>query len=167
MTDLAGTASTPLQVSVNAVLGNPTLANPTAGIPTLVPKPRISELRETNRFFAVGRVSTALTGRTASARTKRGTIFSFRLGQPATVTIVIMTSAKCRPSPPGRRPNLRCSRTVATLTRSAHGGLNRLPFSGRIRGGPLNPGAYRAVFGATNAGGSATPQALLFRIVIR
>jgi hypothetical protein len=53
------------------------------------------------------------------------------------------------------------------LTRSAHPGFNKLPFSGRIRGKPLKPGDYRAVFAATSAGGNSAPNALRFRIVGR
>ena len=109
-------------------------------------------------MFAVGRTSTPLQGRTAAASRKRGTIFSFRLDQPATVTMVITTSAKCPRAQAGARRKPRCARTVATLTRSALAGLNKLPFSGRIRGRPLKPGDYRAVFAATSAGGSSGPE---------
>ena len=118
-------------------------------------------------MFAVARASTPLHGRTAAARHKRGTIFSFRLDQPATVTIVITTSGKCTRAKAGTRRNRRCARTVARLTRSAHVGLDKLPFSGRIRGRPLKPGDYRAVFAAASAGGSATPKTLHFRVVAR
>jgi hypothetical protein len=127
-------------------------------------KPTISGLAETNAVFAVARTSTPLQGSTAAARRKRGTIFSFGLDQLATVTTVITTSARCRRTTPGQRPNLRCSRTVARLSRSAHAGLNKLPFSGRIRGRPLKPGDYRAVFAATDAGGSSAPKTIRFRI---
>jgi hypothetical protein len=40
----------------------------------------------------------------------------------------------------------RCSRPVARLTRTARGGVNKLRFSGRLRGRPLNPGNYRVMF---------------------
>ena len=46
-------------------------------------------------------------------------------------------------------------------------GFNKLPFSGRIRGKPLKPGDYRAVFTATSAGGTSDPKTLSFRLVAR
>jgi hypothetical protein len=129
--------------------------------------PTMSQLAETNTVFAVAPTSTPLRGRTAAAPPKRGTIFRFRLDQPATLTIVITTSAKCQRTTAGRRRNLRCARTVARLTRSAHAGVNKLPFSGRIRGKPLNPAVYRAVFAATSSGGRSGAKTLRFRIVGR
>jgi hypothetical protein len=130
-------------------------------------KPTISRLAETHTVFAVAPTSTPLRGRTAAAASKRGTTFLFGLDQPAVVTIVITTMAKCRHTTPGAAGNVRCARTVARLTRSAHAGFNKLPFSGRIRGEPLKPGDYRAVFAATCAGGTSAPEALRFRIVGR
>lgn len=130
-------------------------------------KPIISQLAETHSVFAVAPTSTPLRGRTAAAPSKRGTTFLFALDQPAIVTVVITTSAKCRHTTPRMRRNLTCARTVARLTRSAHAGFNKLPFSGRIRGKPLAPGDYRAVFTARSAGGSSAPDALRFRIVGR
>jgi hypothetical protein len=142
------------------------------GAAALVPagassKPTISQLAETNAVFAVARTATPLHGRTAAASRSRGTIFSFRLDRPATVTVVITTSAKCRRTTARAPRNLRCSQTVAKLTRTAHAGLNQLGFSGRIRGRPLKPRAYRAVFVATNPGGSSAQTTLHFRIVAR
>lgn len=130
-------------------------------------RPTISRLAETNAVFAVARTSTPLHGRTAAAPHKRGTTFLFRLDQPATVTIVITTSAKCARTEAGTRGKSRCARTVASLTRSARAGMNKLPFSGRIRGKPLKPGDYRAVFAASAASGSSDPKTLHFRIVAR
>jgi DNA-binding beta-propeller fold protein YncE len=115
-------------------------------------KPTLSALRETNSVFAAGAASTRLNGATASAH-KRGTVFSFRLDQAATTRIAIQRRR------PGRR--------VATLTRSAQPGLNRVPFSGRIRGHALRPGRYRAVFVASDSAGSSSPRALSFKIVKR
>ena len=141
-------------------------ALPTPNTPTST-RPTISRLAETNAVFAVARTSTPRQGRTASASHKRGTVFSFRLDQPATVTVVISANAACRRTTAATRGKSRCSETVATLTRSAHAGVNRVAFTGRIRGRPLKPGDYRAVFVATNAGGSSAPRTLRFRIVAR
>jgi hypothetical protein len=157
MTDLAGTASATLEVTVNS---GPSPGSPPRSGPT------ISGLRETNRIFAVGGAATALTGWTATARTKRGTVFSFGLDQPATVTIAIRATApgrrSCRP-----RGTHRCTSTItsATLTRSEQAGRNQVPFSGRIRRRPLKPGHYEATFTATNSAGSASAPALRFTVV--
>jgi hypothetical protein len=51
------------------------------------------------------------------------------------------------------------------LTRSAHVGLNKLPFSGRVRGEQLTPGGYGAVFAAKSSGGSSTAKTLRFKVV--
>ena len=128
-------------------------------------KPTISQLADSRSVFAVGPRSTPLRGRTAAASSKRGTTFLFGLDQPATVMIVITTSATCRRTTPGTGRNRRCARTVARLARSGHAGFNKLPFSGRIRGRPMRAGDYRAVFAATGAGGSSDPKTLRFRIV--
>lgn len=130
-------------------------------------RPTISQLTETRSVFAVAATSTPLRGRTPAASSKRGTTFLFRLDQPAIVTIVITTSAKCRRVTPRTARNLRCARAVARLARSAHAGFNKLAFSGRIRGKPLKPADYRAVFAATSAGGNSDPKILRFRIVGR
>ena len=130
-------------------------------------RPTITQLAETNPVFAVARGSTPVQGRTAAASHKRGTVFSFRLDQPGTVTIVITTSVNCRRTKAGTRRVPRCVRDIARLTRSAHAGLNKLPFSGRIRARPLKPGDYRAAFTATSASGSSDPKTLRFRIVAR
>jgi hypothetical protein len=129
-------------------------------------KPIISQLAASHTVFAVASTSTPLRGRTA-AHSKRGTTFLFGLDQPAMVTIVITTSARCRHTTPRTARNRRCARTVARLTRSGHAGFNKLPFSGRIRGRPLKRGDYRAVFAATSAGGTSDPKTLRFRIVRR
>ena len=44
-------------------------------------------------------------------------------------------------------------------------GLNRIAFSGRIRGRALSAGFYRAAFTAANTAGSSALRALSFRIV--
>jgi hypothetical protein len=125
--------------------------------------PTISRLAESNAVFAVAGTSTPLHGRTAAASRKRGTIFSFGLDQAATVTVLITTKTRCRHTHSKRR----CARAIARLTRSAHEGVNKLPFSGRIQGRPLRPGDYRAVFTAASAGVSSTPKILRFRVVAR
>jgi hypothetical protein len=135
--------------------------------------PTISAVQETNSVFAVGSGSTPLTGTTAR-RHLRGTVFSFQLDQPATVRIAIQRTASgrlvgrnCRSYRRSLRHKRRCTRmaTVAQLSRSARAGLNRVAFSGRIRGKALKRGRYQAVFTASDSAGSSTGKALSFTIV--
>ena len=137
--------------------------------------PHISSLHESNSVFAVAGHATPLDGRTAS-RHPRGTVFSFVLDQPATVTVTVLTSAKGRrlggrclaPSRRLRhRPSCRRRVTVAVLTRKGHRGLNRIVFTGRIGFLALHPAGYRALFAAFDATGPAVPQSLPFTIVPR
>lgn len=140
-------------------------------------KPTISGLGETNSIFVVGPGSTPLTGRTAVRRRRpKGTVFSFRLDQAATVKIAIQTSARgrrvgrsCRAESRRLRSRPRCTRTItiATLTRTARAGLNRVAFSGRIRGRALRPGHYQAAFTAIDRAGASPTRTLRFTVVSR
>jgi hypothetical protein len=125
--------------------------------------------------FRVGLRSTPLLGRTTRSY-PRGTTFSFRLSQPAVVTVRIQRKLPgrrvgrvCRAPSRLLRFRPRCTRLVlrATLRRTARVGLNRIAFSGRIRGRALPAGYYRAAFTATNSAGSSALRALSFRIVAR
>jgi len=139
-------------------------------------KATISALGESNSTFTVGPLSTPLTGQASARRHKRGTVFSFRLDQAATVTIAIQTKVRgrrvrrsCRADSRRLRHKPRCTRTVtiATLTRSAHAGLNKVAFSGRVRGRALARGRYQAMFTATDSAGASSPTTLSFTIVRR
>jgi hypothetical protein len=148
-----------------------------AALPLPLVRATISLLRATRTVFAVGRLSTPLSARTTVVRRRpppRGTVFSFRLDLAATVRIAIRKTATgrrvgrlCLPNTRARRTRPRCLRTitVATLTRTARPGLNRVAFSGRIRGRALAPGRYRAVLTARNSAGTSAPRSLGFRIV--
>ncbi|MBV9213836.1 MAG: hypothetical protein JOZ25_09355 [Actinobacteria bacterium] len=134
----------------------------------------LTGLAETNTVFIPAGSSTPLTGHTASKRHKHGTVFSFGLDQPATVTIAIRTTAPgrrvgsaCKPSSHKLRQFPRCKRTVtvASLTRTAHAGRNKVKFTGRIGGKALKPGNYQAIFTAVDAAGASPPQSLSFKIV--
>jgi hypothetical protein len=139
-------------------------------------KATISVVGETNTVFVVGRASTQLTGRTSARRHKQGTVFFFRLDQPATVKIAIQTKAHgrrvghlCKPDSRRLRRMQRCTRTItiATLTRIAHAGGNKVAFTGRVGGRALKPGRYTAVFTATDAAGGSAPATLRFTVVER
>ena len=136
---------------------------------------RITSLSETNSTFAAASASTPLTGRTAR-RHQRGTTFSFSLDQPATVTVTIqrisagrLVSRACKPATRARRHKPKCtlSTVVATLTRTGHRALNKLPFTGRIRNKALSPGRYQASFTAADSAGTSKPLTIAFSIVKR
>jgi Divergent InlB B-repeat domain len=139
-------------------------------------KPTISKLLETNSVFVVGSVSTPLTGQTAAAHHKHGTVFSFSLDQPATIKITLQARAhgrrvggKCKPATPARRRKPRCTVTItiATLTRTAHSGPNRVALTGRIDGHAFDPGHYEAVITAADSAGQSPAETLRFTIVKR
>ncbi|MGZ4332243.1 MAG: hypothetical protein ACXVXL_30120 [Solirubrobacteraceae bacterium] len=136
---------------------------------------RITSLSETSSTFAAARASTPLTGRTAR-RHQRGTTFSFSLDQPATVTVSIqrispgrLVRRACQPATRARRHKPRCTlhTTVATLTRTGHTAVNKLPFTGRISNKALSPGRYQARFTATDSAGTSKPLTIAFSIVKR
>jgi hypothetical protein len=135
----------------------------------------LTALRESYSTFSVGSSSTPLTGVT-SATHHKGTVFSFGLDQAVTVRVIIQMTANgrrvrqtCKPESRRLRRKPHCTRvsTIATLTRSAHAGLNNMPFSGRISGKALVPGVYRAIFSASSAAGTSAPQSVSFTVVRR
>ena len=136
----------------------------------------MTALTETNATFTVASTSTPLTGRTVAVRHEKGTVFSFRLDQAATVKLAIQANLagrrvgdRCVTATKALRHKPRCTRTVttATLTRTAHTALNTIAFSGRISGRALKPGSYRAVFTATDAAGNSAPKTLSFTVATR
>jgi hypothetical protein len=148
----------------------------TAKYTVVASKPTISKLLETNSVFAVARVSTPVTGQTAAARHKQGTVFSFSLDRPATIKIALQRRAfrrragrTCKPPTRALRRKPRCTRTItiATLTRTARSGPNRVAFSGRIGGKAFDPGDYEAVITAADSGGRSPAKTLRFTIVKR
>jgi hypothetical protein len=135
------------------------------------PPPLIVGVGSTHSSFAPGDVSTPLRGKTAK-RVPRGTVFSFKLDQPATVSIAIkkrkagrLAKGRCRKPTRKTAHKRRCDLTVVTLKRTAHSGLNKVPFSGRIRRKALALGRYRAVFTAKGTGGTSKAKSVAFRIV--
>ena len=135
---------------------------------------RIVFVSSSNSAFAPGGSSTPVQGRTAAKR-KRGTVFSFTLDTAGTVKIAIQrampgrrSGGRCRKPSRRLRRKPACTRWVTqhTLTRSAHAGVNRVPYTGRVRGKALRPGRHRAVFTATAPGFSrSTATTVKFRIV--
>jgi hypothetical protein len=85
-------------------------------------------------------------------RERRGTKFTFRLSQPARVTL---SFAPAR----GKR-----HRKPVTLTLSERAGKDTISFDGRIHRRHLAPGAYKVTITATGAGGRSKPHSLKFTI---
>lgn len=131
--------------------------------PAIPHPPRISTLSESRKVFAP-----------SSPHHTRGTVFSFRLDEPAMVTIRIQHLApgrrvgqRCRNPAARLRHKPRCIRTipVTTLTEPGHAGLNEIAFSGLVRGRALAPGRYLARFEAIDRAGASTAHTLHFSIV--
>jgi hypothetical protein len=111
--------------------------------------PVVTGFISTHRLFGVAGI------RRAGAAMARGTRFRYTLSEAARVTIAIQR----------RRPGGRY-RTVGRLSAKATRGVNRIRFSGRIRGRALRPGRYRAVIRATDAAKNrSAPRRARFRIV--
>jgi hypothetical protein len=137
---------------------------------------RIVFVNSSNSVFAPGGSSTPVQGR-AAAKRKRGTVFSFTLENAGTMRIAIQramsgrrSGRRCRPPTRRLRGKRACTRWVTqhSLTRTAHTGVNRVPYTGRVRGKALRPGRHRAVFTATAPGFSRSAAATVkFRIVRR
>lgn len=172
----SGTATCTLTMSADQTVTATFNVVPPGPQPTKPSKATISALRASNSTFTVGPSSTPLTGKASSVHHKRGTVFSFRLDQPATVTIAIQKETQgrrvgrsCRPYSRRLRHKPRCTRTitVATLTRSAHAGLNTVAFSGRVSGKALAPGGYQFAFIASDSAGASAPKTLSLTIVRR
>jgi uncharacterized delta-60 repeat protein len=168
---LTMSADQTVTATFNALPSSPLRAQP---LPAT--KPTISALVASNTIFRVGSSSTPLTGQASAKRHKRGTTFTFRLDQAATVKIAIQRKVhgrrvgrSCRADSRRLRHKPRCTRTITfpTLVRSAHAGLNKVPFSGRIHGKALTPGRYQATFTATNNAGASPRKTLSFTIVRR
>ena len=173
----AGAGSCALTMSADRTVTATFNAVPPAPPPPVPPtKATISALGESNSSFTVGPSSTPLTGQTSAKRHKRGTVFSFRLDQAATVKIAIQkkvpgrrVARSCRAESRRLRHKPRCTRTIkiATLIRSGRPGLNKVPFSGRIRASALPPGRYQVTFTAVDGAGASPPKTLSFTILAR
>jgi uncharacterized delta-60 repeat protein len=166
----SGTGTCTLTMSADRAVTATFNASPAAS-PT---KAKLSFLHESNSVFAAGPSSTPLSAQSSAKRHKRGTVFSFRLDQAATVSIAIRRSLpgrrvgrRCRAAGHHLRHKPRCTRTVTvkTLIRSSHAGRNQLAFSGRFNGKALPPGRYQAVFTARDGAGASAAQTLTFTIV--
>ncbi len=139
--------------------------------------PGVSSFGVTNSPFAVGNSSTPLFANSAAKRHKKGTTIRYTLSEAATAKIVISQrrsgrrkGIRCVAPRRSLRKKAKCTRFIrkATLTRVSHQGVNRVAFSGRIRGKALSPGSYSATITATDpAKNTSGPKTISFTIVKR
>ncbi len=164
-------APSPSPTPTPTVTPTPT-PTPTPKGPEPARPPVVSSLNESNSVFRVGRSSTAPGGR-ISRVSPTGTVFSFALDQPAVVGVVFiheesghLIGKHCVVGRGGRgKPACVHTSLAMTLGRRALYGLNKLPFTGRVRGKALRPGAYRATFTAESLAGASSPATISFRVV--
>jgi lysophospholipase L1-like esterase len=128
--------------ALKATPGSPAPRTPPAdGVWPLPTK--ISALGETKKRFAPSRL-----------HHKGGTVFTFRLAGPAEITISIWSTR-------ARRTRHR----IGTLKAEGHAGVNKVAFNGHVRGRPLAPGRYLAVFKTTGTAVISTTRTLPFTIL--
>jgi hypothetical protein len=131
----------------------------------------------TAKRFRVGLDRTprvALRGR----RARVGSVFRFRLSEPASAVITIQRAVmgrrvrgRCRPASRRLRRRPRCVRRLeqrGSLTRrNRTTGLNAVPFSGRVGVRALRPGRHRATISATDGAGNASARRRTSFTVVR
>jgi hypothetical protein len=134
--------------------------------------PSLGNVRQSHSRWREG---SALARISRRHRAPLGTTFSFTLDQRATVTLRFTQRV------PGRRQGRRCLApshrnarrrrctrivTIATLSLTAHAGLDKVAFQGRVsRSRKLRPGRYTVLLRAANAAGSSATRSLTFTIV--
>jgi hypothetical protein len=90
------------------------------------------------------------------AKKTYGATISYSDSQPATTTFVIGTSAVCKRPPKATGKSARCTpvkETLDTFTNASKAGVNKLHFSGRIKGKELAKGSYTLEAIQTTASG--------------
>jgi Tol biopolymer transport system component len=139
--------------------------------------PVLDRVALSEKRFRVGKPATATAAAAKKKKTAVGTQFSWRLSEPARVTLLIERAT------PGRRKGRACVkptrklrkakkctlwRPAGTLTRQSAAGATKLAFSGRIGKTALKPGSYRAVVSAVDpAGNKSAERTIAFRVVKR
>lgn len=132
--------------------------------------PRVTGFRVTNKTFAAARAS-------AKPKAKKGTKLSFRLSEPAKVSVLISLKAagrrvgrRCVAATKARAKRPKCTRLInkGTLSFTGRAGANSITFTGRVKRRKLAAGAYQATLVATDAAGNRSrPATARFRIVRR
>ena len=161
----ANTAST---VSTITIAAAPTIP------PTKHPRvpPAVTNATESHATWRAGSKLARISG---GHRPPVGTIFSFALDQPATVTFAFSqrlggrrVGRRCLAPTSSNHSKPACARTITagTLRLPGHAGANKLAFQGRISATKrLKPGRHTLTITATNtAGQTSAPQKLSFTI---
>ena len=137
--------------------------------------PSLSEIRQSSRRWVEGNKQASISAR---HRLPVGTTFSFELNENATVKFVFTqrlagrtVDGRCVARTRRNAHKPRCTRSVigGTLAFSAHAGVNKVRFDGRLpRHHKLRPGTYTLVIVATDtAGRRSAPARLSFTILRR
>ncbi|HEV7774403.1 MAG TPA: hypothetical protein VGO48_14075 [Conexibacter sp.] len=141
-------------------------------------KPVVTRLAMTHKRFAVSARATAVSARKRKRSTvPKGTAFTFRLSERATVLIAIdrlapgrKAGGTCRRPTRANRRRAACRRAVraGTLTRRGlPAGRGSIPFTSRIGRRRLLPGTYRATVMASDAAGNVSKAATVAFVVVR
>ncbi len=154
---------------------SPALTTPKTKRPPPPPM-RIVVKGSSNSSFAPGAGSTAvrLSSGLASASkgVPRGTVFTYQLNQDAAITVEMnrvkagrLVGKKCKRRTKANAKKKKCDLTEHKLFRKGKKGKNTLPYTGRVKGKALRPGAHVAVFTAKAPGGKPKSDSVGFRIV--
>lgn len=153
-----------------------------AAAPTPAPNaaPVLTDVGATNRVFAPVARGGRITAAGRPRRVKRGTRFRYTLSEPARVAITIErrlpgrrvrvgTRTRCVKPTAKNRKARRCRRyrRVTRLVANKGAGRQTTPFTGRVRGRPLKPGAYRARLVAIDALGARSQERRIALRVVR
>jgi len=162
-----GSSATPLHLTVVARTRGP-------GARLL----KVSNLRQSHlRWREGGRLprATGVAGAAAQGHVPVGTVFSFSLGEAASLTLRFerleagrRVAGRCRPPTGANRHRHRCRRAVraGVLSFGGRAGPNRVSFEGRLsRTRRLAPGRYRLVVTASEGRRHSPPRSLGFTIV--
>jgi hypothetical protein len=135
--------------------------------------PNITDVTESRSTWREGNAIAAISRR--HKQTPLGTMFTFKLSEPASVSFVFTQERA------GRKVDGRCvaeiksnrhegvcrlSATVGTLSFVGGAGANKVTFQGRISSSKkLEPGSYTLVIAAANSAGRSRSQRLAFTVV--
>jgi hypothetical protein len=143
-------------------------APPTPGppAPPTRPPPSARPLALTDLALEPATFAAARRGRAVTRTGRAGAALRFRLTRPATVSFEVRAAA-ARARPPRGAPHAPAAAGTALAGRftvRGRRGLNRLRFTGRLRGRALPKGAYRLTAVAVRGAERSKPASVAFRI---
>ncbi len=141
----------------------------------LATAPVLSTVSQSAKTWREGTKLAQLSSTKKKKKPPIGTTFTFKLSEPAAVTLTFTTSARgrrvgrrCVAQSRKNRHKHRCTRTITagSMTVAGHAGVNKLRFYGRLSAHKrLAPGTYTVTLIAVAAGKRSAPQKLHFTIV--